>query len=231
MRQAFEDVPVLSALRLLVVIQTLFIALPSAIYCSIKLRRNWHAFFMRKRGTSLILLTFLVAAWGPLFEYPYYAIVALEDPHITYYTSYHEWISYPSMCSRLLEISFVTLRVYLLWFDHKHSDLMLSEGWRVLMDPQFEKTNWFFRSNNTFGNSQWMTRCIVFPSALLWCALWMAVHLYLRYVKSTSSSFIAGVQIQFSGIWLILHCFIGLWFWRRYSSFMDNLVCIVMMSY
>lgn len=145
MGQAFTELPTHSYLRVSFLIQTLLITLPCAIYCGIKLHRNWNEFFMKKRGTSLILLTFIVSGYLPLFEFPYYAVVSLIDPHVPYYTSYHAWITYPSMCCRLLGTSLFCARIYLLWFDHNHSNLMLSKGWAVLMDPEFGKNNQFFK--------------------------------------------------------------------------------------
>jgi len=220
--RAFELHPIISALRVILVAQTLFCALPVAIYCAIKLHLNWNEFFMTKRGPTLILFTFVAAAWLPLFEFPYYAIVSLHDPHITYYTSVHEWIAYPTMCSRLLEISFITLRVYLLWFDRNHSNLVSSEGWRVVMDPDIGTTNHFLKNKTSLGNSRWMIRNRVFPLFTVWFALWMAVHFYLRYIKHASSGILSIAQLLFSVIWLLVHLIIGWSYWLRYSSFLDN---------
>lgn len=223
MRQSFEDRPVLSAFRVLALIQTLFISYPIAFYCGHKLYLNWNEFFMKKRGTILILLTFIVAAWSPLIQNPYYSVLSLIAPHVTYYTSDHEWILYPSMWCRLLEISFTALRVYLLWFEQQHSDLVLSEGWRVLMDPEFGRNNWFYQKSTTFGDSKWMIKWIVLPSAFLWCALWGFAHYYVRYEKEAESTDIATVHMTFTALWLLINCVFGLEIWKKYSSFMDNL--------
>ena len=214
MRSSFEDEPVLSGIRLILLLQALLISYPSAIYCGSKLHQNWNAFYMKKRGHKLILLTFIAAAWSPLIEFPYYAIISLVNPHVDYLGSVHEWIIYTSMCSRLFEISFVALRVYLLWFEQNHSDLLLSKGWRVLMDPNFGHTNWFYQHDSTLGNSQWMLKCMVIPSVFVWYTLW-GIAFYYRHEYAT--------ELAFVGIWLLIHCAFGLLFCLKYSSFMDNL--------
>ena len=214
MKPAFEDEPVLSGIRLILLIQTLLISYPSAIYCGSKLHQNWDAFYMKKRGHYLILLTFIAAAWSPLIEFPYYAIISLVNPHVGYLESVHEWIIYPSMFFRLLEISFVALRVYLLWFEQNHSDLLLSKGWRVLMDPNFGSTNWFYQHGSTLGNSQWMLKCIIVPSVVIWFIIW-GIAFYYRHEYDT--------ELAFFGIWLLIHCAFVILFFSKYSSFMDNL--------
>ena len=220
---AFDTLPIVSVMRILMLVQTLLILLPSVIYFAVKLRRNWNEFYMKKRGPNLILFTFLVAVWGPLIQNPYWAIISLVNPNITYYTSDHEWILYPSVCCRSLEISLIALRVYLLWFEQKHADLVASAGWRILMDPDFGENNWFYQKSTTFGSSKWMIKWVVLPSAFVWCSLWGIAHYYFRYQRKAPDSDIALVYRAFTGSWLLFCCCFVVFFWNNYSSFMDNL--------
>ena len=222
-KDAFEEAPILSVMRIVLLVQMAVILLPCVIYFAVKLHRNWNEFYMEKRGPNLILLTFIVAVWGPLVQHPYYAIVSLVNPHASYHTSDHEWMLYPSVCCRLLEPSLIALRVYLLWFEQKHSDLVTSEGWLALMDPKFGENNWFYQNSTTFGSSQWMMKCLVFPSAFAWTLLWGVTHYYARYEREVSSEDVSLVYRAFTGLWLLFQCGAVVCCWSRYSSFMDNL--------
>ena len=130
----FQEDPFLAACNVAILLQTLCIALPIAIYCSVTLYRNRNAYFMEKRGTILILYTCLVAVEGQLFGYPFTAFTNLL--HI----DTHSDLWYPLMLSRTLGVSFVTLRIYSMWADNQHSRLLLSEGWEALMDDNFCQT-------------------------------------------------------------------------------------------
>eukprot|EP01083_Nonionella_stella_P076721 209226_1 len=45
--------------------------------------------------------------------------------------------------TRCLSISVLSMRLYLMYYDHEYTRTLTGDSWRILIDPNIEKTNWF----------------------------------------------------------------------------------------
>eukprot|EP01084_Bolivina_argentea_P040002 73908_1 len=217
----YYDKNIAFGLRIIHIVLTAIILLPICAYCGYQLYKTWDEFYMQKRHSIILLFIYIFACYGPLFEYPYYAILKLTNPNATYYHSPNEIVLILSLLPRFAVISFLTLRIYILWYDHQYAKVVTSSKWQLIVNPTFLDNNWFWQHKRKYGNTLYIIKYILLPTVFSYYFVLLIIHISIRknYLASTLNSII----FIFTVFWMLSHAIICIICWKRYPSFLDNL--------
>ena len=68
------------------------------------------------------------------------------------------------------------IRIWLLYFDMNISKFKNQNGWRIIIDPNCQSTNWYFQKLNTYGNSNYL-----FKYGFLFVLVCSTIRIVLSY--------------------------------------------------
>ena len=103
-------------------------------------------------------------------------------------------------------------KMYLLYYDYEYERILASEKWAIFIDPSIIKNNWFLINKNKYGSPIWLIKWLIVPII----AIWIVIDVTILLINRT-------LYFIIISIWFLPHLILGIWFWRKYPSFNDNL--------
>ena len=116
--------------------------------------------------------------------------------------------------------------MYLLRYDHEYERALASEKWAIFLDPSAIKNNFYLNNKNRYGNPIWIMKRIILPITLIFTVLWLtstAILTHLGAKHDMQHDELTGYMYILLFIWIVLHTAMGIYCWRKYSKFNDNL--------
>jgi len=174
-------------------------SLPVIIFCGRHLYYNRNEQFMLKRHPSILICLLVLIAFATLVEYPFYSsTIALNSNYFSEKHVFFDIIQSVGLVSRPTLASLLSLRIYLLNYDHEYHHRLVVEKWKVLAYPH-RKQNWYIQQRNKWGS----------PSFIMSRFIWPVTSLYLIIS-------VIGFTVD---LWIGAFCFIfnvliALCFWR-----------------
>eukprot|EP01084_Bolivina_argentea_P029153 54110_1 len=198
--------------------------LPFVIYHGYELYRNWNEQYIVRRRRSIILLIYIIICYYQLFYFPFNAITHLvEAPY---------WLLQITYISSVIAVSFgfalVSIRIYLLYFDHEYNHILITKKWKILVDPLVEKNNWFLiNRRNKYGSSIFVMTRILLPLLFIYFSVFISLRFTIYAMnndavkyKDTASS----IDFSFAAFSAVAASIVGIYFWKKYPNFNDNLL-------
>eukprot|EP01083_Nonionella_stella_P167161 561089_1 len=200
---------------------------PSTFYFGYQLHRNWNEHYILARRRSIILCLYIIMCYYQLFYFPFTCLDIAFILDVSY--NVRECLHMSSIIGFSIAASLITLRIYLLYFDHEYNHILLTKRWQILFDPSIEKTNWFLINRNTkWGNDMYILQYLLSPVLFIYSMLFLTLRLSLFALyraDSLGSANFAKVVVDFSfyAFSATTAIIISIGFWKRYPNFNDNL--------
>eukprot|EP01083_Nonionella_stella_P048456 129522_1 len=204
------------------------LCIPCLCYFGNQLYLNWNCKWIAVRRRSIILCIYVILCyWQLFFLYRCIAVVISFSSIYVPYTIDHVLLTSMFLAFTLL-ISFATLRIYLLYFDHQYNHVLVTKQWQIIMDPSIEQTNWFINNRRTkYGNEDYLVKYILCPLVISWLIIFVATRssILASYHGHRSKDFLSRIiDFSFAIFSSIVSMCIALIFWKRYPNFRDKLL-------
>ena len=201
---------------------------PTVIYFTYELYMNWDSRYILGRRKSIILLIQITIFYYVLSYFPFQAMDHLSDAVDPMYWRFTIQISNLLCCA--VGFSLMSLRVYLLYFDHEYNNRVSSQKWKILVDPNVGETDWFLLHRHTkYGNESFLILRILTPFVILFVFTFIAVWIYVHAEYNdpndeTNNPPTTMVEYAFTALIGFICVVPGFIFWRKYPNFNDNLL-------
>eukprot|EP01083_Nonionella_stella_P082051 226431_1 len=195
--------------------------IPLTFYFGYQLYLHWNAQYMLARRRHIILGLYILLLYYQLLYFPFDSIDFVFSLHLS--NTFRQSLYITSVITFAIGASLVTLRIYLLYFDHEYNHVLLTKRWQILVDPAIEKSNWFLINRHTkYGNDIYILKYILCPSLLIYIAVFLSIRFAL-FIVYKSEFVITIVDFAFYGVTATAAIIVSIVFWRRYPNFNDNL--------
>eukprot|EP01084_Bolivina_argentea_P170631 295677_1 len=198
------------------------IELAICVYCAYQLYQNWHEMYMKKRRHILVLFIFICSCYSILFEYPHFTILKFF-PYVNYWTPPHVIIYAFASFPRWSQLILMTLRIYLLHFDHEYERLLKTHKWKILINENAMDENWYFQNRLTYGSGIWIIKHRLFIPLLIFYIFYLILWFVGRYPLDITISMLHALTLLFSIIVTIFSVIYAVKYWKKFPKFMDNL--------
>ena len=210
-------------LRIICLVLNLLLNWPLAIYCGWILHQNWRQNYLKQRRRRAVLWIFCLVCYQCLFDIPYWLIVNLmHEVDFMGHSAFNDFMWMTGAVMRWGWVSFVVLRVYLLWYDHNIGATLSTQKWKILLNPSFMDQNWFIQKRNTMGNDIWLIPYILLPILGTYVLIYFATHIIIS-IFSENMDLLRGLNFAFHVVVALTGAILMAIFWCKYPSFNDTL--------
>jgi len=199
-------------LSVTIIILAYVISLPIILYCAYKLYRNWEQCYMLKRYRLLLVLIIIGYSIIAFIEIPFDAIALLSDvPWGGEEFMYVEMVGWEC---RFIICSLVTMRMYLLHYDHEYQRILYKRKWNIMTDPTISE-NWYLKNRKSLGDPAFLFKSILI-SVYIIAAL--VVLLVLGTYEYSPLQMTGGF-----GVIVFISFAICLYYWSSFPKMHDHL--------
>eukprot|EP01083_Nonionella_stella_P013612 38286_1 len=187
--------------------------LPMAIFAGHQLHKHWNAEFIVKRRRKLILSLYILWCFHSFVEFP--TLTIRIDTQ-----SFFEFLPFVIMddiflLTRCLSIAIFSMRLYLMYYDHEYTRTLGGDGWRILIDPSLEKTNWFLANRrHRYGNSAFLFK------RLILILLLYSIPYFIVVYSIPKAKFTAIFTMQ--TLWSMCAVGFAVYYWKKYPKSVDS---------
>eukprot|EP01083_Nonionella_stella_P013611 38284_1 len=187
--------------------------LPMAIFAGHQLHKHWNAEFIVKRRRKLILSLYILWCFHSFVEFP--TLTIRIDTQ-----SFFEFLPFVIMddiflLTRCLSIAIFSMRLYLMYYDHEYTRTLGGDGWRILIDPSLEKTNWFLANRrHRYGNTTFLLKWLMFI-----LSIYTGIYLIIAY-SIPHAKFLVVVSMQ--TFWSLVAIGMAVYYWKQYPKSVDS---------
>merc|ERR1719242_640526 len=184
--------------------------------------KYWNSRYIVGRRRKIVLSIQIVICYYVFSYFPLQATKQLSSDNMNFVIN----ASNLFCCS--IGFSLMTLRIYLLYFDHEYNNRLSTQKWKILVDPEVGKNDWFLMNRHTkYGDERFIILRILTPLLIiyfsLFAALWFSLH-RVHHNDAISRVLAPVLEYSFTGCIALMCAIFGVKFWIKYPNFNDNLL-------
>ena len=148
---------------------------------------------------------------------PYYPIGYILWERYDIFNIYVEYVfNHLSLLITFTWFTIFGIRIFLLYYDHQYNKALSTSKWKILLDPNFENTDWFLQNRHLkYGKEKWLLKWIAIPIIGVYYAIYSCVYWLLPWEMESIINF---SFLLFALVLLAIHAGI---FSRKYPKFQD----------